>query len=52
VIARRLSTIREADQILVIDAGRVSQAGTHQELLAAGGRYADLYHTQFAGQQA
>jgi ATP-binding cassette subfamily B protein len=52
VIAHRLSTIREADQILVIDAGRVSQAGTHQELLAAGGRYADLYHTQFAGQQA
>jgi hypothetical protein len=51
VIAHRLSTIREADQILVIDAGRVSQAGTHQELLTAGGRYADLYHTQFAGQQ-
>ncbi len=52
VIAHRLSTIREADQILVIDAVRVSQAGTHQELLAAGGRYADLYHTQSAGQQA
>jgi ATP-binding cassette subfamily B protein len=51
VIAHRLSTIREADQILVIDAGRVSPAGTHQELLTAGGRYADLYHTQFAGQQ-
>jgi ATP-binding cassette, subfamily B, bacterial len=52
VIAHRLSTIREADQILVIDAGRIIQRGTHEELLAAGGLYADLYHTQFAGQTA
>ena len=52
VIAHRLSTIREADQILVVDAGRISQRGTHEELLAAGGLYADLYHTQFAGQAA
>ena len=52
VIAHRLSTIREADQILVIDAGRVAERGTHEELLAAGGLYADLYHTQFAGQAA
>ena len=52
VIAHRLSTIREADQILVVDAGRITQRGTHQELLAAGGLYADLYHTQFAGQAA
>jgi ATP-binding cassette subfamily B protein len=52
VIAHRLSTIREADQILVVDAGRIVERGTHAELLAAGGLYADLYHTQFAGQAA
>ena len=52
VIAHRLSTIREADQILVVDAGRIIERGTHEELLAAGGLYADLYHTQFAGQAA
>ena len=52
VIAHRLSTIREADQILVVDAGRIIQRGTHEELLAAGGLYADLYHTQFASQAA
>jgi ATP-binding cassette subfamily B protein len=52
VIAHRLSTVREADQILVVDAGRIVQRGTHEELLAAGGLYADLYHTQFAGQAA
>src|SRR5487761_1818061 len=51
VIAHRLSTIRQADQILVIDAGRVRERGTHTELLAAGGLYADLYHTQFARQE-
>ncbi|MGY1839613.1 MULTISPECIES: ABC transporter ATP-binding protein [unclassified Modestobacter] len=48
VIAHRLSTIRNADQILVVDGGRIVQRGTHQELLAAGGHYADLYRTQFA----
>ena len=48
VIAHRLSTIRAADAILVIEDGRVVERGTHAELLAAGGRYADLYHTQFA----
>ncbi|MEU8347406.1 ATP-binding cassette, subfamily C [Actinomadura meyerae] len=48
VIAHRLSTIRAADQILVIEAGRIVERGTHEDLLAAGGRYADLYNTQFA----
>jgi ATP-binding cassette, subfamily B, bacterial len=52
VIAHRLSTVREADQILVIDAGRVVESGRHADLLAAGGLYADLYQTQFAGQEA
>jgi ATP-binding cassette, subfamily B, bacterial len=52
VIAHRLSTIREADQILVVDQGRIAERGTHTELLAAGGLYADLYHTQFADQAA
>jgi ATP-binding cassette, subfamily B, bacterial len=51
VIAHRLSTIRHADQILVIDGGRIRQRGTHEELLAAGGLYTDLYQTQFAGQE-
>ncbi|TFV55082.1 ABC transporter ATP-binding protein [Geodermatophilus sp. DF01-2] len=48
VIAHRLSTIRSADQILVVDDGRIAESGTHEELLALGGRYADLYRTQFA----
>ncbi len=52
VIAHRLSTIREADQILVFDEGRIRERGTHDELLAAGGLYAELYHTQFARQAA
>jgi ATP-binding cassette, subfamily B, bacterial len=50
VIAHRLSTVREADQILVIDEGRIRERGTHSRLLAAGGLYADLYQTQFAPQ--
>jgi ATP-binding cassette, subfamily B, bacterial len=52
VIAHRLSTIREADQILVIDGGRVAERGTHDDLLAAGGLYAELYRTQFERQDA
>src|SRR6202046_1320295 len=51
VIAHRLSTIREADQILVIDAGQIRERGTHQDLIAAGGLYAELYRTQFAQQE-
>ncbi|MFJ2192059.1 ABC transporter ATP-binding protein [Kitasatospora sp. NPDC087861] len=48
VIAHRLSTIREADQIVVIDDGGVRERGTHEELLAEAGLYAELYHTHFA----
>jgi ATP-binding cassette subfamily B protein len=51
VIAHRLSTIREADQILVINGGRVVEQGKHEDLLRAGGLYADLYRTQFADQE-
>jgi len=47
VIAHRLSTIREADQILVIEAGQIQERGTHDDLLAADGLYAELYRTQF-----
>jgi ATP-binding cassette subfamily B protein len=50
VIAHRLSTVRAADQILVVDGGRIVERGTHDELLADGGLYAELYRTQFAGQ--
>lgn len=47
VIAHRLSTIRAADQILVVEDGRIVERGNHSELLAAGGRYTELYRTQF-----
>jgi ATP-binding cassette subfamily B protein len=50
VIAHRLSTVRDADQILVVDAGRIVERGTHDELLAANGVYAELYRTQFERQ--
>ncbi len=48
VIAHRLSTVRAADLILVVDGGRIVQRGRHRELLADGGLYAELYATQFA----
>ncbi|MBD7918990.1 ABC transporter ATP-binding protein [Cellulomonas sp. Sa3CUA2] len=48
VIAHRLSTVRQADLIVVVEDGRVADTGTHTELLARGGLYADLYRTQFA----
>jgi ATP-binding cassette subfamily B protein len=51
VIAHRLSTIREADQILVVDEGQIRERGRHEDLLAAGGLYAELYRTQFARQE-
>ena len=49
VVAHRLSTIHEADQILVMRDGRIVEQGTHDELLARQGFYAELYHAQFAG---
>ena len=49
IIAHRLSTIRDADQIIVMDQGSIVESGTHTELLAAKGKYYDLYMTQFAG---
>jgi ATP-binding cassette subfamily B protein len=52
VIAHRLSTVRAADQILVVDGGQIAERGTHDELLASGGVYAGLYRTQFASQAA
>ncbi|KOR76177.1 ABC transporter ATP-binding protein [Paenibacillus solani] len=50
VIAHRLSTIRDADLILVMNKGSIIEQGTHQELLAEGGFYADLYNSQFSDQ--
>ena len=47
VIAHRLSTVRDADRLVVIDKGRIVQGGSHEELLAEGGLYADLHHSQF-----
>ncbi|MCS6759216.1 MAG: ABC transporter, partial [Candidatus Devosia euplotis] len=47
VIAHRLATIRDADKILVLESGRIIDAGTHSELVAKGGRYAELARLQF-----
>jgi ATP-binding cassette subfamily B protein len=52
VIAHRLSTVRGADQILVVDQGRIVERGTHRELIDRGGLYNDLYTTQFADQES
>jgi len=51
VIAHRLSTVREADMILVLDHGRIVERGRHDELLASGGQYAELYRIQFERQE-
>jgi ATP-binding cassette subfamily B protein len=51
VIAHRLSTVREADMILVLDHGRIVERGRHDELLDADGVYAELYRIQFQGQE-
>ncbi len=48
VIAHRLSTIRSADRIMVVDDGQIKESGTHEELMAAGGIYRDLYTSQFS----
>ena len=50
VIAHRLATVREADQILVLEDGRILERGTHEDLLSAGGLYTALHRTQFASQ--
>jgi len=51
VIAHRLSTIEHADQVLVMDQGRIVERGTHRELLALGGLYEHLYRMQFRERQ-
>lgn len=48
IIAHRLSTVEQADRILVLDGGRIAESGSHQELLALGGLYAQLHQLQFA----
>ena len=49
VIAHRLSTVRHADRIVVMEGGRIAEVGTHDELLALGGRYAEMVALQNVG---
>ena len=51
VIAHRLSTVRQADRIVVLEAGKIVETGTHSQLLAAGGVYHRLYNLQFPDRQ-
>ena len=51
IIAHRLSTIRKASRIFVVQDGRIAEEGTHAQLLARGGAYARLYHSQNLGEQ-
>jgi ATP-binding cassette subfamily B protein len=51
IIAQRLTTVQKADQILVIDNGAIAERGTHAELLARGGRYAEIYRLQLQDQE-
>jgi ATP-binding cassette subfamily B protein len=52
VVSHRVAAVKEADQIVVLDAGRITERGTHAELLAAGGLYASLYREQLAAEAA
>jgi subfamily B ATP-binding cassette protein MsbA len=51
VIAHRLSTVRRADAIVVVEGGRITEVGTHSELLLRGGQYRKLYELQFADEE-
>ena len=51
VVAHRLSTIRNAEQIIVMNHGKIIETGNHDRLIEKGGFYADLYNSQFAGNQ-
>jgi ABC-type multidrug transport system fused ATPase/permease subunit len=52
VIAHRLSTVRKANRIMVMDKGKIAETGTHEELLGSDGLYQKLYQLQFRGQEA